>query len=173
VAEAGPGVAPPLRVERVTAATWRAYRDVRQAALIDSPRAFWTTWAESARRSDEEWQAFVETGPAVWLAWDGDRPVGTVGLWHADEQPPDEVYLIGMWVAGAARGSGAAAALVAAAVEHASAQGRARVVLDVARENVRAARFYLRQGFVPTGETGTMPWDPTCVEERMVRDLAP
>ncbi len=173
MAEAGPGVAPPLRVERVTAAMWRAYRDVRQAALIDSPRAFWTTWAESARRSDEEWRAFVETGPAVWLAWDGDRPVGTVGLWHADDQPPDEVYLIGMWVAGAARGSGAAAALVTAALEHAGGEGCARVALDVARENVRAARFYLRQGFVPTGETGTMPWDPTCVEERMVRDLAP
>jgi RimJ/RimL family protein N-acetyltransferase len=173
VAEAGPGVVPPLRVERVTAATWRAYRDVRQAALIDSPRAFWTTWAESARRSDEEWRAFVETGPAVWLAWDGDRPVGTVGLWHADAQPADEAYLVGMWVAGVARGSGAAAALVAAALEHARGQGWGRVALDVARENVRAARFYLRQGFVPTGEIGTMPWDPTCVEERMVRDLAP
>jgi ribosomal protein S18 acetylase RimI-like enzyme len=160
-------------VERVTSDTWRAYRDVRQAALIDSPRAFWTTWAESARRTDEDWRAFVESGPAVWLAWHGNRPVGTVGLWHGEDQPPDEVYLIGMWVAGAARGSGAAAALVATALEHARVEGRARVALDVARENVRAARFYLRQGFVPTGETGTLPWDATCVEERRVRALAP
>ncbi len=173
MAEPGPGLAPPLRVERVTPDAWRAYRDVRQAALIDSPRAFWTTWAESARRTDDDWRTFVESGPTVWLAWDGDRPVGTVGLWHHEDQPPDEVYLVGMWVSGAARGSGAAAALVSAAVGHARAEGRVRVALDVARENVRAARFYLRRGFVPTGETGTMPWDPTCVEERMVLDLAP
>jgi RimJ/RimL family protein N-acetyltransferase len=173
VADPTPGGASPPRVERVTTASWRAYRDVRQAALIDSPRAFWTTWAESARRTDEDWLAFVESGPTVWLAWDGDRPVGTVGLWHTDEQPPEEVHLVGMWVAGVARGSGAAAALVRAALEHARAQGWTRVALDVARENVRAARFYLRQGFALTGETGTMPWDPTCVEVRMVLELDP
>ncbi len=78
-----------------------------------------------------------------------------------------------MWVAGAARGTGAAAALVSTALNHAREQGWGTVVLDVAVENVRAAAFYRRMGFVPTGETGTMPWDPTCVEERMVRTVGP
>jgi ribosomal protein S18 acetylase RimI-like enzyme len=173
VAEAPPPSVPSLRVQRVTDEQWAAYRDVRQASLIDSPRAFWTTWAESAARSDEDWRRFVASGPTVWLAWEGDRPVGTVALWHADEQPDDEVYLVGMWVAGAARGSGAATSLVSTALDHAAEQGWARVVLDVARENGRAAAFYRRMGFVPTGETGTMPWDPSCVEERMVRTLTP
>ncbi len=172
MAEAVPGLHPGIRVEPVTDATWRAYRDVRQAALIDSPRAFWTTYAQSAARTDDDWRALVATGPALWLAWDLDRPVGTVGLAHGDDQPDDEVYLVGMWVAGAARGSGAAAALVDAAIARARADGRRRVVLDVARENSRALRFYLRRGFALTGETGTMPWDPTCVEERMVLGLA-
>ncbi len=171
MADAAPGA--PVRVEPVTEATWRAYRDVRQAALIDSPRAFWTTWAESARRDDEEWRAFAASEPTVWLAWEGDRPVGLVALWHADEQPDDEVYLVSMWVAACARGGGAAAALVGTAVDRAREEGRSRVVLDVARENVRATRFYRREGFVPTGETGTMPWDPTCVEERMALVLTP
>ncbi len=168
---AEPGLAPALRVERVTDATWRSYRDVRLAALIDSPRAFWTTYAEAATRSDEEWRAMVAGGPSFWLAWDGDRPTGTIGLWRGEDQPAHEVHLVGMWVTGSARGSGAAVALLAAALEHARREGLARVSLDVARENIRARRFYLRQGFTPTGETGTMPWDPTCVEERMVRDL--
>ena len=170
---AEPGLHPGVRVEPVTGASWRAYRDVRQAALIDSPRAFWTTWAESAARTDEDWQAFVETGPVLWLAWEGDRPVGTVGLWRAEDQPDEEAHLIGMWVAGAARGSGVAAALVEAAVARARAEGRTRLSLDVTLENPRARRFYLRCGFVPTGERATMPWDPTCVEERMVRTLTP
>lgn len=172
MAEPAPG-APAVRVERVREDQWRAYRAVRQASLIDSPRAFWTTFAQSAERSDEEWRAFVVSGPTVWLAWDGDRPVGTVALWHADEQPDDEVHLVGMWVAGAARGTGAAADLVSAALDHAREKGWRTVVLDVAVENVRAAAFYRRMGFVPTGETGTMPWDPTCVEERMVRTVGP
>lgn len=171
MADAVPGLHPGLRVERVTEETWRDYRAVRQAALIDSPRAFWTTYADAARRSDDDWRAMAAAGPMIWLAWDGDRPVGTVGLWHAADQPEDEVHLIGMWVAGAARGSSIAHDLVRAAVAQARADGRRRVTLDVARENVRACRFYLRCGFVLTGETGTMPWDPTCVEERMVLDL--
>ncbi len=169
--EAVPGLAPPLRVEPVTTDTWRPYRDVRLAALLDSPRAFWTTWAEAAERSDEDWQAFVADGPMVWLAWDGDRPVGTVGLWHADDQPDEEVHLIGMWVVSDARGSGAANALVDAALARAAADGRRRVTLDVARENTRACRFYLRRGFALTGETGTMPWDPSCDEVRMALRL--
>ncbi|KRE60907.1 GNAT family N-acetyltransferase [Nostocoides sp. Soil756] len=171
MAEAGPGVHPGLRVERVTEATWRAYRDVRLAALIDSPRAFWTRYAEAAARTDGEWRAHAASGPATWLAWDGDRPVGTVALWHADDQPADEVYLIGMWVTAAARGSGAATTLVEMAVTQARAEGRTRVLLDVARENTRACRFYLSRGFALTGAAGTMPWDPTCVEVEMALQL--
>lgn len=169
--DAVPGLHPGITVERVTPDTWHHYRAVRQAALIDSPRAFWTTYADSARRTDEDWRAFATTGPTTWLAWDLDRPVGTVGLWHADDQAVDEVYLVGMWVSGSVRGSGAAALLVDAALAHARDSGVRRVVLDVARENLRARRFYLRRGFVPTGDTGVMPWDPTCVEERMALDL--
>lgn len=169
---AEPGLAPRPAIVRVDDAMWGPYRDVRLAALIDSPRAFWTRYAEAAGRSDDDWRALVATGPALWLAWDGDRPVGTVGLWHAEDQPADEVHLVGMWVASAARGSGAARGLVDAAVDRARSDGRRRVLLDVARENARACRFYLRCGFTPTGRTGVMPWDPTCVEERRVLDLA-
>ncbi|MBD3783596.1 MAG: GNAT family N-acetyltransferase [Micrococcales bacterium] len=171
MAEAVPGLHPGLRVERLTEDTWRDYRAVRLAALIDSPRAFWTTYAEAAARSDDDWRAYAASGPATWLAWDLDRPVGTAGLWHGGDQPGHEACLVGMWVSGGSRGSGIAADLVDAAVAHAQAEGRTRVVLDVARENARALRFYLRRGFVLTGETGVMPWDPTCVEERMALDL--
>lgn len=169
--DATPGLHPGITVERVTPDTWHHYRAVRQAALIDSPRAFWTTYADSARRSDDDWRAFAATGPSTWLAWDLDRPVGTVAIAAADDQPEGTVYLVGMWVSGSVRGSGTAALLVDTALAHARDAGARRVVLDVARENLRARRFYLRRGFVPTGETGVMPWDPTCVEERMALDL--
>lgn len=160
-----------LRIEPLTAHAWRTYRDVRLAALIDSPRAFWSTYPEAASRTDDEWRERASTVGPTWLAFDGERPVGTVGLWHADEQPEEEVYLVGMWVATVARGSDLAARLVRTAVEHAAASGWRRVVLDVAHENRRAWDFYLRMGFRPTGRVDAMPWDPSVTEEEMVLDL--
>lgn len=159
-------------VERVSTANWRTYRDVRVAALIDSPRAFWATYVETAGRTEEEWQERALTGGPIWLAHDGDRPVGTVGLWHGDEQPDDEVFLVGMWVASVARGSEVAPVLVRTALAHAVASGRRRVVLDVAHENTRAWAFYVRMGFRPTGEVDAMPWDPSVTEETMVLELS-
>lgn len=166
---------PGLVVERVTAASWRTYRDVRLAALIDSPRAFWAQYAEAAERTDEEWrERCATTGAttgATWLAFDDGRPVGTVGLWHAEEQPAHEVYLVGMWVATVARGTDVATRLVAAALTSAAASGWRRVVLDVAHENARAGAFYTRLGFRATGEVDTMPWDPSVTEETLALDL--
>jgi ribosomal protein S18 acetylase RimI-like enzyme len=161
------------RVERVTASSWRTYRDVRLAALIDSPRAFWATYAEEAGRTDEEWRERVATAGPTWFAHHGNRPVGVVGLWHGAEQHDDEVFLVGMWVASVARGSDVARVLVETAVAEAAASGRRRVVLDVAHENARAWAFYVRMGFRPTGEVDAMPWDPSVTEETMVLDLSP
>ncbi len=160
-----------LVVERVTAASWRTWRDVRLASLIDSPRAFWTTYAESAGTTDDQWRERCATRGPTWLALDDGRPVGTVGLWHAPDQPADEVVLVGMWVATVARGTDVATRLVGTALTSAAASGFHRVVLDVAHENARARAFYLRLGFRPTGIVGRMPWDPSVTEETLALDL--
>ncbi|MFQ6172268.1 GNAT family N-acetyltransferase [Oryzobacter sp. R7] len=168
---AEPVVLDDVAVVRVTEANWRTYRDVRLAALIDSPRAFWTTYPQAAERSDERWLDLVVSGPATWLALDGGRPLGTVGLWHGPDQPEDVVALIGMWVATVARGAGVAELLVRTALRYAAAEGYARVVLDVADENGRAGAFYERLGFRATGATGSMPWDRTVTERELALDL--
>jgi hypothetical protein len=63
-----------LQVELVTGASWRTYRDVRLAALIDSPRAFWVQYADAAERTDDEWRERCSTTGPTWLALDGGRP---------------------------------------------------------------------------------------------------
>ncbi|MGB7820129.1 MAG: GNAT family N-acetyltransferase [Ornithinibacter sp.] len=150
---------------------WRLYRDVRIASLIDSPRAFWATYAEASTRAEGEWRERLSTSP-TWVALEGERPVGTVGLWQAPAQEPHEGLLVGMWVASVARGRGVADALVSAGLEHARALGWRRLSLDVAHENSRAWTFYLRFGFRPTGERGAMPWDPSVTEETLALDLS-
>jgi RimJ/RimL family protein N-acetyltransferase len=173
-AAAPPSTTGTVRVERVAPHLWRTYRDLRLAALIDSPRAFWETYARAAARTDEQWRARCgPDGPATWLALDGDRPVGTVGLWDDLDQPADEVVLVGMWVATVARGTGLADRLLRTAMADAGASGFRRVVLDVAHENTRARAFYARHGFRPTGQVATMPWDESVTEETLVRELTP
>ncbi|GAA4119230.1 hypothetical protein GCM10022415_19080 [Knoellia locipacati] len=145
---------PAPRIVPVTSDNWRTYRDVRLAALLDTPRAFANTYAVSAAYPDESWLARLTT-MRIWLAEVDDRPVGTVSLWHSQDQPDDAVYLIGMWVSASARGTGASDLLVRTAVDAAAEAGFAHVDLEVAEENLPAQRLYERHGFVRTGTT----WD--------------
>lgn len=138
----------------VTEHNWRTYRDVRLAALLDTPRAFANTYAVSAAYPDESWLARL-TSMTVWLALDADRPVGTVAIWHDVHQPDDETYLIGMWVSASVRGRGVGDLLVATALEAAGREGFDRVRLEVAEENLPAMRLYERHGFTRDGTT----WD--------------
>lgn len=138
----------------VTEDNWRTYRDVRLASLLDTPRAFANTYAVSAAYSDESWLARL-TSARILLAMVGDRPVGTIGVWHGADQPDDETYLIGMWVSASVRGHGVGDLLVSTAIDVAGQDGYARVLLEVAEENLPAQRLYERHGFTPTGTT----WD--------------
>lgn len=138
----------------VTEDNWRTYRDVRLAALLDTPRAFANTYAVSAAYPDTSWLARL-TSMRVFLAMLDDRPVGTVAIWHGKDQPDEEIYLIGMWVSASVRGHGFGDLLVSAALDAAGQEGYARVHLEVAQENLPAQRLYERHGFTPTGTT----WD--------------
>ena len=165
----------PVRVVRVGEDTWRTYRDVRLAMLADSPRSFGSTLAETSRRSDEDWRAFATTA-WLWLAYAGpsasarpsiDGAVGSIGMYPDPELPSGTTYLVGMWVHPEHRGTGVADALVREVVDTAYAEGFDRVLLDVADENGRAVRFYLRLGFTPTGVTGRIPWDESITETQL------
>lgn len=160
-----------VSVVRVGPDQWRVYRDVRIASLIDSPRAFWATYAEASDRTQEQWRGRLGPDFPTWVALEDGRPLGTVALWHAPHQARAEGLLVGMWVASVARGTGVADALVQGALEQARVLGWRRVLLDVAHENHRAATFYRRLGFSPTGEVGEMPWDPSVTEETLALDL--
>lgn len=164
-------------MRRVGPQDWRTYRDLRLAALLDSPRAFWTTYASAATLREQDWRERLEW--PTWVAYadtspDPARepaPVGLAALWCAPDAPEGEILLVQMWVATWARGRGAADALIGTAVTAAREDGWSRVVLEVARENERASAAYRRLGFVPTGRTACMPWDESVLEVEMALDL--
>lgn len=147
---------PAPRVVPVTTDNWRTYRDVRLAALLDTPRAFASTYAGSAARDESAWLALLGS-MRVWLALEGDRPVGVVALSRDDELPEDEAYLIQMWVSSSARGHGVGDLLVSTVLDSAGEDGYSRVLLDVGAENLPAQRLYERHGFTRTGTTWENP----------------
>jgi GNAT superfamily N-acetyltransferase len=125
-------------------------RRVRLAGLSDAPAAFESTFERERTRTEAEWRTWIERG-AVFVLERADGTCGIVaGVPHTTE--PAAVFLVSMWVAPAARGTGAGDQLVAAVLDWAEARGAREVCLHVTQGNARAQAFYLRNGFRLTGE---------------------
>jgi ribosomal protein S18 acetylase RimI-like enzyme len=164
-----------LVIARVSPDQWATYREVRLAALTDSPEAFSST-AELEREYPEQlWRDRLGANASL-LAWLDDRPVGTVtvlpteladthgftGAWH----------LVAMWVDPTARRLGVGAQLVSAALDAAKSGSAPALLLWVVETNDRARSLYERLGFRATGIKDPYPNQPGQWEELMVRELA-
>ena len=147
-----------IDVRRVVPGEWAVLRDVRLRALLDAPAAFASTYAREVAFGEAEWRARIGGGP-WWLALAGDVPVGLVAG-YATPEDGDVRHLVAMRVEPAARGAGAATALVEAVCAWAAADGGRVVSLWTADGNDRARRFYQRLGFAGTGERQPLPSDP-------------
>ncbi|HEU4376363.1 MAG TPA: GNAT family N-acetyltransferase [Telluria sp.] len=134
-------------IRRATEADWETLREIRLASLRDAPTAFGVSHASAAADSDSQWRERASgRGRAEFLlAFVDGAAVGMVG---GALSAKSEFNLIAMWVRPEHRGTAAASLLVEAIKERAAARGHARVVLQVAPDNFRAAAFHQRQGFV-------------------------
>ena len=136
-----------IHIRPTTASDWPALKAARLAALLDAPTAFGASHASAARFTDADWQqrAINTAQRTFFLAFDGDLAIGLAAQVVAGD---GDCHLIALWVAQPYRGMDVAAGLVAAVKQCAVKNGHARLVLDVAPENARAAAFYQKQGFV-------------------------
>ena len=143
-----------MDIRLAQAEDWMLLKQVRLAALLDTPTAFGVSHHTAVTYTDEQWRerASPETGTQFWLSIKCGDPVGMIG---AGVSEMNRYNLIGMWIEPQSRGSGAAARLVDALKSRALQLGHKHVYLDVSPENARAASFYLKQGFVFMDE-----WEP-------------
>ncbi len=163
-----------VEIRRIRAAEWPQLRQLRLEALKDTPTAFLEAYETAVRRNDDFWigraaQGAGDPALATFVAVAGDRFVGmTVAVLEADD---DRVAnLVGVYVSPPWRGRerGVVSALFDAAIGWVRAQGGdRRVQLYVTESNERAAAFYRRYGFVPTGATVPYPPDPSLREIHM------
>jgi ribosomal protein S18 acetylase RimI-like enzyme len=163
------------RVRRIRPEEWARLRDLRLAALLESPEAFSTQHAEERLRPEAYWQerARREAGSreaATWVAeLPGGRWVGMAvlraaeGAWHLNS----------LWVAPDARRSGIGRRLVLAVAEAAEEREPGAVLhLDVNAALTPALELYRSLGFLDTGVTAPLRVGSTATRVSMVRPAA-
>jgi RimJ/RimL family protein N-acetyltransferase len=138
-------------IERIRPTDWPVLRDLRLAALNDSPDAFGQSYDDAARQSEAEWRATAQASTSgdrrAWFIGRAEPDGAPVGIVQARRRPPDDCLLFSMWVAPTARRTGAGSALVNAVEAWGRRWGAARIVLWVIAGNESAMRFYDRIGF--------------------------
>lgn len=139
-----------IDVRPLEANEWRLKRDLRLAALKDSPMAFASSFELEVDRSEPEWREWPKDGAYFAAFGDLQLPIGIAGCWIDPGQSP-VVHLISMWVAPSARKAGTATLLTTAVIQWARERNASRVELEVASCNDAARRVYLRCGFTVTG----------------------
>ncbi len=149
-----------------SAADWPALKATRLAALLDTPTAFGASHASAARFTDADWQQRAISTPlrTFFLAFDGEQAIGLAAQMVAGN---GECHLIAMWVQPQYRGLDVAQRLLDAVKQCAVGNGHARLVLDVAPENARAAAFYQKQGFAFLPEWAPLESHPHIQVQKM------
>jgi ribosomal protein S18 acetylase RimI-like enzyme len=143
-------------------------------ASLDSRFALAAGWEALL---EQHFRRTVAAEGALWLlAWEGDEAVGLL-LMESHQDSPLFQYrqwaeLVALYVSPDYQGQGLAEQLVDAGRSWAGLHGFDCVQLYVTATNVRARRFYARQGFVPTQEIWRLhveaapgiapPDDPAC-----------
>jgi ribosomal protein S18 acetylase RimI-like enzyme len=161
-----------MNVRRAMVGDEATLRELRLQALTDAPDAFGTYERELAR-TVEDWRRWLSPG-VTFLLEDAEGVRGIVAGAH-DATVAAIVHLMALWVHPNIRGSGAGDALVAEVVTWAQAEGASVVQLEVVQSNLRARRFYERNGFRLTGRQrirerdGQIEVQMECVLDRVRR----
>jgi RimJ/RimL family protein N-acetyltransferase len=134
-------------VTRAEPEDWQRLRDVRLAALAESPEMFGSTSAKEQAFDEAEWRRRAAR-PATFLAAREGVDVGIGGVYELN----DGWCIAGMWLAPAARGTGTVEALVHACESVVRDAGATTVALGVMEDNPRGRRAYVRLGYELTGE---------------------
>jgi ribosomal protein S18 acetylase RimI-like enzyme len=170
-----PPSAETIVIRKAVEADWRAFRELRLAALATEPLAFGSTWEKEHSFPDERWRERLAPGSmtgdsATWVAVDPDgRLVGMLAAGTPDSEP----HLFSMWVDPAQRNRGVGGRLLDAAIAWAEATPAGRVLrLDVNPRQEVAVRLYESRGFRRLGGSSPLGHTPGEVLVRMVRPLA-
>jgi GNAT superfamily N-acetyltransferase len=167
------GVVSEVSLRRVGPEQWREWREVRLAALADSPEVFSEGQGKVGDYDEAAWHEQLNDSYGVWVlavadSGTGPQPVGQIGAWVPMGNTPT---LVQTWVHPSWRGRQVGDALVAEVLSWARERQHERIDLWVLENNLPARQLYQRHGFTATGEYVPCPDGPRLREERMIRRL--
>jgi len=150
------------------------FKDVRLRALLDTPTAFSSTYAEESKLTDADWvkraAQWSSEKSVGYLAMDVRAPCGIAsGL--LDQADATRAHLLSMWVAPTHRRQGVGRTLVEAVVAWARTKNARTMQLLVTSNNEGAITFYQRLGFALTGHIEPYANDPALSNYEMTRSL--
>jgi RimJ/RimL family protein N-acetyltransferase len=145
---------------------WVTLREVRLAALRESPDAFLSSHSEESAFEEQKWRAEFVRGEWT-IEIRNDEPIALVGVTREQGTPPDECYLEYMWVSPGFRRRGVATDLIKTVLRHLLNRGFVTIWLWVLEGNEPARRLYEKCGFTSTGLTQRPPRGLSRSEELM------
>jgi RimJ/RimL family protein N-acetyltransferase len=155
---------------------WAEFRDIRLRMLADTPIAFGETLEHAQSVTEANWLARIAraTQPDRTAVAAVDADGTWVGTMSAYLSEPGVATVAAVWVAPEQRGSeaGVADLLMDAVTTWARDTAHARSLrLAVHEDNSRAAAYFERIGFRPTGETQAYELEPGGDLRFLQRDL--
>jgi GNAT superfamily N-acetyltransferase len=145
-----------MGVRRARADEWEALREIRLAALTDSPDAFGSTLEEERDADEARWRGWVTgegwAGDVATFLADGPGPLLGMATGYRPDDRPTTGWLFAMWVRPERRGEGIGRQLVAAVEQWAISLDIDQLFLHVTDGNDGAMRFYASCGFVGTSD---------------------
>ncbi|WP_170167089.1 GNAT family N-acetyltransferase [Paracoccus methylarcula] len=144
-----------MKVWRLDCGRASEWREIRLAALRDTPEAFDATLAEWQDRPLADFAARLETVP-TFAAGDEIGRALAVASWQAGLDPRDarRGWLLSVYARPKARGRGYAEAAIRAVLRDSAAAGMGSVGLHVLASNRAAQALYRRIGFRDSGRAG-------------------
>jgi ribosomal protein S18 acetylase RimI-like enzyme len=143
---------------------WTVLRDMRLAALHESPHSFLATFEREETFGEPQWRA--EFGRGDWtVSIEDNEHTAIVGCTQETGAPDYERYLEYLWVAPQWRNRGVARTMVAAVLDRLRSSGVRTAYLWVMDGNDAAVRLYKSVGFVSSNRR--QPARPGRTEERM------
>jgi ribosomal protein S18 acetylase RimI-like enzyme len=158
-----------MTIRRLTTDDFDAYRQVRLAALRETPGAFGSTYEGESRLSQADWVRRLANEKRAVFVTEEDGEVLGLAAGAPDDEDPQAGFLLSMWVDPRARGRGHGDALVQAVLQWLEAGGYGLARLHVTEGNEPAAVLYRRNGFVLSGNQLRRDRDEV-LELEMVRD---
>ena len=163
-------------IRRIRPEEWPAYRDIRLAALRDSPDSFGSTYEAEVARPDELWSSRVlaasTSGMDLALLAEEDGAACGLAWCKISSSEPGLADVFQMWVAPGSRGRGAGRALLGEIAAWARGAGVRTLRLGVTVADSPAMRLYRSFGFRPEGPTEPLREGSTLMAQTLVLALA-